>query len=359
MKNYLYWLTPIVVLILIVATFYGVHLYKKLTLSVQVEVQDGPSREISKSDSEVNASTKKHLTELLLDAGLNKTPILDASGISGHIERFLQGDTNLNELQQYAKDLKYLNKFTADKGTLIPTSFWDVRTQQMQEKNWTEYSIVHQLTQPKWESYLRLLSRGYARFLKFKSDKTESSTTALDTALDMFTYVEDYYQSTPFSTLTEHAKEIKGETEAVLMIWQSLVAGSTRTNPLTGKPMFSHSIFSRDNVGIMYQYHLGKKMTISKVWGVSGFAPRFIGISENNNQIEHMSISMILQIVMKEPVLVLDGIEEEKILLGHANSAEGHADMALNNAIHREFVPYFHKNSLDAVERLRLILKKP
>lgn len=180
----------------------------------------------------------------------------------------------------------------------------------------------------------------------------------MDAALDMFAYVEDYYQSVPSSKLIEHAKEIEGQTEAVLMIWQSLVAGSTRINPLTQKPMFSHSIFTRDNVGTMYQYDLGKRISISKVWGVSGFAPHFVGIPENNNQIEHMSISMILQIVMKEPVLVLDGIEEEKFLLGKARSEEGYADMALNNAIHNEFAPYFHRNRLNAVERLRHMLKK-
>ena len=31
------------------------------------------------------------------------------------------------------------------------------------------------------------------------------------------------------------------------MDWHSLVAGSTRINPLTNEPMFSHSIFAHDN----------------------------------------------------------------------------------------------------------------
>lgn len=358
MKNYSYWLIPSAVLLLALAAFYGVRLYKELTLSIQVDVQEGPSETIPEAYSLVDASTKERLSGLLLDAGLSKAAILDDIGISGHIERLQQGKTNVNELHQYAQDLKYLNQFTAEKNGPIPTSFWDVRTPQMESKHWTEYSIVHQLAQPEWEHYLRLLSRGYARFLKFKSAELSGNDTALDAALDMFTYVEDYYHSVPFSSLTEHAKEIKGETEAVLMIWQSLVAGSTRINPLTQRPMFSHSIFSRDNVGTMYQYDLGKRMSTSEVWGVSGFAPRFVGIPVNGNQIEHMSISIILQLVMKEPVLILDGIEEEKLLLGQARSEEGYADMALNNAIHNEFAPYFDGNRLEAVERLRLYLKR-
>jgi hypothetical protein len=95
----------------------------------------------------------------------------------------------------------------------------------------------------------------------------------------------------------------------------------------------------------------------AQVWGVSGFAPRFVGIPENNNQVEHMSISMVLQIVLDEPVVVLDGIEEEKVLLGQAHSEEAQANMALNNAIHNEFAPFIAQDGLTAVEHLRCVLK--
>ena len=93
------------------------------------------------------------------------------------------------------------------------------------------------------------------------------------------------------------------------------------------------------------------------MWGVTGFAPRYVGIPQNNNQVEHMSISMILQMVNGEPVLILDGIEEEKVLLGPAQSQEANADMALNNAIHKEFAPYFAEDLGKAVENLRSVLK--
>ena len=357
MKINVSWLLPIAIPVLVLATVYGVRLYKELTLSVQVDVQEAPAETIPNTHPDIDATTRAHITDLLLGAGLNSTPLLDSTGVSGHIDRLVQGTSNPDELQQYAQDLNYLNQYTASRNGPVPTNFWDARTQEMSAHNWTEYSVVHQLAQPGWEPYLLLLARGYGRFLKFRAEEESGQDTALDTALDMFAYVEDYYHSVSFSTLSEHAKEIKGETEAVLMIWQSLVAGSTRTNPLTHNPLFSHNIFSRDNVGTMYQYDQGERMSVSKVWGVSGFAPHFVGIPENANQIEHMSISIILQMVMHEPVLILDGIEEEKLLLEDVRKEEAYADMALNNAIHKEFAPFFAETRLEAVERLRLSLK--
>lgn len=120
--------------------------------------------------------------------------------------------------------------------------------------------------------------------------------------------------------------------------------------------MFSHSIYARNNVGTMYQYEIGQEMGIGDVWGVTRFHPRFVGIAENNNQIEHMSISTILQVVMDEPLTVLASIEEEKVLAGQADTAEAAADMALNKAIHDEFAPFFAQDSQGAAERLRRYL---
>ena len=180
----------------------------------------------------------------------------------------------------------------------------------------------------------------------------------VDAALDMFAYVDEYHDKVMASPASpDDPSEVEGRVSAMLMVWQSLVAGSTRSNPLTGEPLFSHSIFARDNVATMYQYDLDQAMSVSEVWGVSGFAPRFVGIPKNANQVEHMSISMVLQMVLDEPLVVLDGIEEEKVLLGHADEAEAQADMALNNAIHREFVPVFVSDWHQAVEPLRCILR--
>ncbi len=354
-----YWLTTIALLLLVLAAVYGVRLYKELTMSLQVEVQEGPTTTtVIAAHTTPDATIEAQIAAQLKAAGLHTTPVLGDTGISGHLQRLLEDKTDIPELQQYAEDLQYLNQYTSQYNASIPPSFWDVQTVEMEKRFWNEYTLVHQLVQPEWEPYLQLLTKAYARFLRFKNSEREGNDTALDASLDIFALVEEYYHAIPFSSLIEHAKEIKGEPEAVLMIWQSLVAGSTRINPLTHNPLFSHSIFARNNVGTIYQYDQGRNMSISRVWGVSGFAPRFVGIPENGNQVEHMSISMVLQMVMHEPVLVLDGIEEEKLLLGHARSEEAHADMALNNAVHKEFAPYFADNRLKAVERLRLALKK-
>jgi hypothetical protein len=284
--------------------------------------------------------------------------VLGDTGVSGHLQRLEAGEVSGETLNQYADDLARLNQLTSDAGSRIPTNFWDVRTEAMINLDWHEYSVVHHLAEDGMEPYVRLLAQGYDRFLRFKAGEASGGETALDAALDMFALVETYYDSVPASKLTEHAPGITGEAEEVLLIWQSLVAGSTRINPLTGKPMFNHHIYARNNVGTMYQYDQNKALTIGEVWGVSGFAPKFVGIPKNNNQVEHMSISMVLQLLLREPVVVLDAVEEEKVLLGKADKAEAHADMALNKAIHHKFASIYGQSRQEAVEQLRAFLKE-
>jgi len=358
MRKQLRLLIPIAILLLILTGYFGVRLYRELTASVQVEVAQGPAaaEPVHLTPPPIAEETKVVLR--LQEVGLNEDPVLGDTAVSGHMQRLEDGEVSEGTLFQYADDLAHLNEFTAANDGPIPTSFWDVRTPEMEANGWDEYSIVHQIAVLEADPYLNLLTRGYGRFLQFKAAEMSGEDTALDAALDMFAYVDDYWTSVTFSSPPlESAEALKGVAASKLMVWQSLVAGSTRINPLTKEPMFSHSIFARDNVGTMYQYDQGVEMSIAEVWGVTGFAPRYVGIPENNNQVEHMSISKILQVVMGEPVLVLDAIEEEKVLAGHARSEEANADMALNNAIHAEFVPYFAENGLMAVEHLRCVLK--
>jgi len=140
-------------------------------------------------------------------------------------------------------------------------------------------------------------------------------------------------------------------------IWQGFNAGTSRVNPLTGEALFSHSIIGHYSVAEMWRHAQGENLGISEVWGLSGFAPDFVGIPENANQIEHMSISTVLQLVLDEPIAALDGIEQEKVITGDANQREASADMALNNAIHRIMVASFNHDGLAAVEQLRCTLK--
>ena len=358
MKKQLIWIVPITIVFLVVAGYYGVRLYRELTASVQVEPAQGPGEFAVVAHPTLQPDTRSRVAERLIEAGLNADPVLGDTAVSGHIKRLENGETSLIRLWQYLKDLEYLTAYTTEHGGAIPPAFWDVRTAEMTANGWDEYSLVHQMAQPDSEPYLRLLTQGYGRFSQFKAAEAAGTDTALDAALDMFAYVDAYWTAvTPASPPSNREEVSEGVADSKLMVWQSLVAGSTRINPLTHKPMFSHSIYARNNVGTMYQYDIGEGMSIADVWGVTGFAPRFVGIAVNNNQVEHMSISMVLQMVLDEPVLVLDGIEEEKVLVGHADSKEANADMALNNAIHREFKPYFARDWETAVEHLRRVLK--
>jgi hypothetical protein len=321
------------------------------------KVMPGPATEPGDLANTPAEEETTFVAQRLREAGLNETPVLGATAITGHLARLENGAVGEETLLQYADNLIYLNEYTTANGGSIPASYWDVRSPEMIENGWDEYGIFQQIAVPEAEPYL-LLAKGYGRFLQFKAAEASGDDTALDAALDMFAFVEDYWTTLSPEPIDESsAEEVQGIANGKLLVWQSPVAGSTRINPLTGKPMFSHSIFARNNVGTMYQDDLGEAMSIADIWGMTGFAPQFVGIPENNNQVEHMSISMLLQMVMAEPVAVLDAIEEEKVMTGQADAAEANADMALNNAIHNEFAPSFAENGLRTVDQLRCFLK--
>jgi hypothetical protein len=138
-------------------------------MSLQVEVQEGPTTRVIDAHSTPDATVKTQIAEQLQAAGLNTTSILGDTGVSGHLQRLLENKTDIHELQQYAEDLQYLNQYTSERNAPVPSSFWDVRTAEMEKKHWDEYSLVHQLVQPEWEPYLQLLTKAYGRFLRFNN----------------------------------------------------------------------------------------------------------------------------------------------------------------------------------------------
>jgi len=358
MNKHRIWIIPSIIILSFVVAILGFRLYQQLTSSFEAQVLQGPVNEEVSDLTPPSIANELLVAARLREAGLNEAPSLGDTAVSGHLARLENGEVSEETLLQYADDLVYLNEYTAANGGAIPTNFWDVRTSEMTENGWDEYWIVRQIAIQESEPYLLLLTQGYGRFLQFKEAEESGEDTALDAALDIFAHVEDYWTAvTPDAEVPESPEEMKGIADAKLLVWQSLVAGSTRINPITNEPMFSHSIFARNNVGTMYQYDQGEAMGIAEVWGVTGFAPRFVGTPENNNQVEHMSISSILQMVMEESVVVLDVIEEEKVIAGGADPAEANADMALNNAIHSEFAPFYAEDGLAAVEHLRCVLK--
>lgn len=304
--------------------------------------------------------TEAAIAQNLLAAGLLETPFLNDTAITGHLARYRAGEVSDTILDQYVAALKSLGAFTSRGNVRIPAIFWDVRTREISAGNVTEYSLVNSLVQPGMETYIKWMSDSFARFTKFRrAEAVEGQDSALDAALDMMLYTLDCLDQQLKPSPTKATSERRrARVEQSIRMWQNIVAGTTRINPITKKEMVAHTFSSRFTIMEMWRYATGEKIGDSQAWGVSGFAERFVGDPRNINQIEHMSISAFLQIVLREPQLVLNAQEELELLIDHPNSpAMSRADMALNQAIAGEFAPYFADDPRGAVEHLRCYLK--
>lgn len=311
---------------------------------------------------ETHNETEASLAARLRAAGLRETPILNNTAIAGHLTRYRSDEVGAETLDRYAAELKALGAFSGDDEVRIPAAFWDVRTQEMSAGKVTEYGMVNSLAQPEMANYVRWMTNSFARFTKFKRAQAQGEQdTALDAALDTLHLTLDYLdrQLKPLPANAPSAQR-KKRAEQAMRMWQNIVAGTTRTNPLTKKPMVAHPLSSRFTVMEMWRYASNDQSGDAQLWGVSGFAERFVGDAVNNiNQVEHMSISAFLQLVLHEPRFVLNAEEEFELLSGHShNTAMGRADMNLNRAIATEFAPYFADAPRVAVEQLRCYLKE-
>ena len=76
----------------------------------------------------------------------------------------------------------------------------------------------------------------------------------------------------------------------------------------------------------MWRYGIGAKASVDEVWGLSGFSEPFIGDATNTNQIEHMTISALAQMVLGIPAIVLDMLEEMEWILRKGTYAASQAD---------------------------------
>lgn len=298
------------------------------------------------------------IRQQLIDAGLNIVPTLGDIGVNAHMDALEKGDIDQNTLIEYANNLIFLKQNSAELGQELPIPFFDVQTEQMHKYGWTPYKIVENLVQPDNAPYIKLLATSFGRFLRFKEneDKFNSPDTALDAALDMFEFAKNYLAEIPEDHRAQHLHGTSNHAQAIILTWQTLVAGSTRNNPLTRQPVYSHGFVSRFNVSTIYQYYLNRGMSLSKAWGVSGFAKQFVGPDSNSNQVEHMSISIMLQAVLGEPLFILNGLEREKQLTGQAPADEAKADMMLNSVIWDVFIPKYAENLDEAVMNLRVSL---
>lgn len=297
----------------------------------------------------------------LENAGLEDGPYLDATGVRGHLARLRKGDVDQKALETYARDLQQLNEITAEWGAPIPATFWDVRDSLMEEGNVTEYKLVNALAQPQLESYVSLMARSYERFKTFREKEAKGAEdSALDAALDILLLTIDYLDETAGPLPDDAADEEKlVRAQQAVRTWQALIAGTTRYNPLTHEAMVAKTLSSRETVMAMWRHETGEEGGNSELWGVSGFAPKFVGSEANINQVEHMSISIFIQFVDGEPVVVLDLEEDKELLSGHStDEGMANADKALNNAAAGQFVPHFANDMRGTVEQLRCYLKE-
>ncbi|MXU65057.1 hypothetical protein [Oceanomicrobium pacificus] len=295
------------------------------------------------------------IADALRDAGLHAEPRLGDIAVSGHMARLADGTVDASTLAAYAAGIAALTEKSAAAGQPIPPAFWDAETADMLADGWTSYKVVAALNTTEGKPYLDALGAAWTRFHSFKTGGVED--TALDTALDMFAPVLALLFEVPQEHLLEQSPYLDTPSEKALYAWQQLISGATRTNPLTQMRIFDHGFARRFHLGTIWQYETGTPARDAEIWGVSGFAPRFVGPAENDNQIEHMSISMVVQGVLDEPLLILDAFEEFEQLTGGASAAEAAADEALNAAVRDLFLPGFQTDLDGAVERLRAGLK--
>lgn len=289
-------------------------------------------------------ATLEQIADTLRQAGLNETPVLGDTAISGHLERMAKAQVSAAQLVSYADHLQVLRGRTHEKGAEIPPSFWDVDTPALRRDGWTSYKIVAELAKDQNARHLDILARCYARFKAFKSNEVDGTDTALSAAFDMLAMVRDHVDAYPEGPFLRVSDRVAQPYQEALLIWQNIVIGSIRKNPITGIAIYDHGFLSRFNVPTIYQYDIGQPMGVGETWGVSGFAPRFVGTSSNSNQIEHLSISLLLLAAFDEPLVVLEAIEIEKSLTGAEAQEEAKADMALNKAIHEMFLPLFRSD---------------
>jgi len=358
-KKWLILIVAIVAILIVIGLVAGKNLYSRLTNSFQPVGYQAPSVIHTPVADSQNQITADEIAGKLRAAGLSENGIIDSIGVRGHLKRYEAGELNAQTLLDYAENLATLNQLTEDYGARIPTDFWDALSDFQVEQGEDVYTQAARFADPGSAPYLKLLAQAWARFLTFKRGEASGEDTALDAALDMLLMQDDYVKEA-YTEMPAKDDEAgwKGIANSKIIVWQSLIAGTSRINPLTGEALFSHGDFGRNSVAEMWRYRLKKHLGISEIWGVTGFDWQFVGTPENANQVEHMSITSFLQLVLDEPVTALNAIEDKKVLLNGADPKEANADKALNQAVHDYLQPNYIYDLPGAVAQLRSVLKE-
>jgi hypothetical protein len=292
--------------------------------------------------------------ERLRALGLSERGALSSTGMAQHQRRRAEGTITLRTLDLYATSLERIVARASVGEHAIPVDFWDVCSPAMRRGRYDEYRMARTLAQPDLQSYLALLGRAFDRFVSMKSG---AGATAVATALAILEDASAYIRS-GHSTRTVRALPWLNQPQQTLVLWQQLLTGSTRRLPVIGLEIIPHGVWGRFNVATIWRY---ASVGSDAAWGVSGFHSDYVGPATNANQIEHMAISAVTQLMYHVPVAALSAVEYVQWRLQRGvEEGEARADIALNHAIARDLLPYFSvDNPMRGVERLMQALSQP
>lgn len=294
--------------------------------------------------------------ERLRALGLSEDGVLGSTGIARHQQRRTEGIIAPQALDRYATALERIVARASAGEHAIPVDFWDVCSPDMRRAHFDEYRMARTLIQSYLQPYLALLARAFERFAAMTSGADTAVATALAILEDTSAYIRSGGSTRMIPTLPW-----LDQSQQALVLWQQLLTGSTRRLPIIGLEVIPHGMWGRFNVATLWQYARRAGGERAALWGASGFHPEYVGPASNHNQIEHMAISAVTQRVFHVPVAALSAVEyaQWKLQSG-VEEGEARADIALNRAVARDFLPYYSvDNPRRATERFIETLSQP
>jgi hypothetical protein len=274
----------------------------------------------------------------LAATGLSETSVLHSNGLETHRKRLAAGTVDAAKLAQYAADLHLLLATTAAAGMPFPIDFWDVQSAAMKTAGVDEYAMARKLAASEFRSYVEMLARCYGLLRELKR---EQKRTAVATALGILQEAAGYVRGAHTLEMTHSLPHMNARQRAIFL-WQQVLTGTNRQVPYLGRDAYTHSYWGRFNVTEVWRYEIREDTGMDEIWGLSGFDDYFIRDPHNTNQIEHMAITSLAQIVLRLPLMLLNVLEDLESLLHKASWIEGAADKALNRAVARHFCPLFN-----------------
>ena len=339
------WRFGVIVVGLAVVATLAVYLVSRDLLQIQTlrGTADAPR-------TQEQASNPNNVELRLLAVGVHPTGILSDLGVDDHMARLANGEVTASQLLSYAQAIETISQHTLKRGQPLPPTLWDVSTPALREAGWSVYSLTSALASDAGQIHVNLLSDAYAAFL-------QSRPNALRGALDLLPLARAYVTTLPEAARAERSPYARTDGEAMILIWQALLSGTTRQNPLTHMPLWSHGFVGHFSVPHIHQYATGKGATPSTVWGVQGFNPRFVGPASNNNQVEHIGISALLQGIAHVPGAVLSAVEALEVLVDHEDPAAAAADRALNRIVREVLLPRIEDDAIEIADALGAALE--